>query len=288
MRRIILSLLAAATTVVAGESLRVTTWNLEWFPSGHPTAAKPEVEAANIATAAKNISAINPDVLILQEIRDWETCERIAAAVTPKMQVLVCSAFRDAFSGGIGRQQVAILAKQSAIGAWAESWKINGVIDPPRGFAVAVLEIGKQQIAIYSIHLKSNLVRDGSERTKQINILKRELSADQLVNHATLLKRDYPALERIVIGGDFNTNTDQELFISERTLGTFEQHGFANSWTGIPFNERITHPGKGPYPNATFDYIFAKSLRSVGPPRIASAPVSDHRAVTVVFDISAP
>lgn len=288
MWRIILSLFAAAITVVAAEPFRVTTWNLEWFPSGHPNAAKPEIEAANIAAAAKKISEINPDVLVLQEVRDWETCERIAAAVVPvRLQVLVCSAFRDGFSGGIGRQQVAILAKRSAIGAWAETWKTKGLIDPPRGLAVAVIEIGKHQIAVYSVHLKSNLVRDGSERTKQLNILKRELSADQLVNHAALLKRDYPSLDGVVIAGDFNTNADQDLFISERTLGVFEQRGFTNTWAGIPLIERITHPGKGQYPNATFDYVFAKGIRSVGSPQIVSAPFSDHRAVTAIFDMSA-
>jgi hypothetical protein len=59
-----------ATFVVAravGESteptkIRITTWNLEWFPNGSAHDATPEVQAQRIAAAADVLRPINPDI----------------------------------------------------------------------------------------------------------------------------------------------------------------------------------------------------------------------------------
>src|SRR5436309_2831144 len=102
--------LCLSISLCVGGTLRVTTWNMEWFPTGSPRPVASEVEAQRIAQAASHLNVLRPDILLLQEIRDWETCEKLARALEPqKYQVLVCSAFRDAF--GITRQQVAILSK---------------------------------------------------------------------------------------------------------------------------------------------------------------------------------
>lgn len=285
MRRVI-ALVAFLLASVSGwaDTLRVTTWNLEWFPSGSAKNATPEVEAEHISAAAKVLSVLNPDVVLLQEIRDWDSCQKLATALAPlKYEVIVCSTFKDGFSGTVGRQQVAILAKRTAEAAWAESWKVNGAVDPPRGFAFAMIRYGKHDVGFYSLHLKSNLVRGNDDREVQLNILKRELAAEQVVAHANEMQKKFTGLKAVLVGGDFNTNPDQNLFVSEKTISTFERSGFRCDYLAWPLAERITHPGKGKYPDATFDYLFAKGMRPNAKAEITTTTVSDHRPVTVEF-----
>src|SRR5450432_3862460 len=115
----------AATAALSAETLRVTTWNLKWFPSGKANLRDPVEEPKRIAEAARILRSLAPDVVLLQEVRDWETCEQLVSSLQPlKYQILVCSAFRD--GGQIGWQQEAIIAKLPAQASWSESWKGKG------------------------------------------------------------------------------------------------------------------------------------------------------------------
>ena len=210
---LLLALSCANVVCSFGETIRVTTWNLQWFPAGSAKSVPPAVEQQRIAAAAEQLKILNPDVLLLQEIRDWDTCERLSTALRPaQYHTLVCSAFRESFGGGIGRQQVAILAKREAQAAWSESWKHRGKVDPPRGFAFAAIRYGGRDVGFYSLHLKSNLVRRNGDLEAQLNIAKRESAADQLVQHIEDVRTSImPSVSAIILGGDFNTNKDQPL-----------------------------------------------------------------------------
>ncbi len=268
------------------EQVKVTTWNLEWFPNGSPNTASPEVQAKKIGDAADVLQKINPDVILLQEILDLQTCERLAAALKPQIyHVAICSRFEDDFGGGLGRQQVAILSKKPAFVAWIDRWKTFGRVDPPRGYSFAAIRYGTNDVGFYSVHLKSNLTRSNPERENQLNILKRELAAEQVMRHAkeigTLLTNDF---EAVVVGGDFNTNLDQDSFVSEKTLRLLNDEKFFSGFEHLPLTSRITHPGKGRYPDATFDYVFVKGI-ATDTPQIISSAVSDHYPVTVILNV---
>src|SRR5881392_2321165 len=80
------ALLALLTAFVAGSVLgnspepariRITTWNLEWFPNGSAHDAAPEVQAQRIAAAADVLKKPNLDILLLQEMRDYDACRSI-------------------------------------------------------------------------------------------------------------------------------------------------------------------------------------------------------------------
>jgi hypothetical protein len=74
-------------------SIRITTWNLEWFPNGSAHDATPEVQAQRIAAAADVLRPINADIILLQEVRDYEACARLGEAIAPGMyHVAICSA----------------------------------------------------------------------------------------------------------------------------------------------------------------------------------------------------
>jgi hypothetical protein len=113
VKRAFFALLASFVVALAlGESaepakVRVTTWNLEWFPNGSAHDATPEVQAQRIATAADVLRPINPDIILLQEVRDYDACTRLGEAIAPGIyHVAVCSAFKEPFQSGLGKQQV--------------------------------------------------------------------------------------------------------------------------------------------------------------------------------------
>ena len=288
------ALLALVAFFVVGSALgqsperakiRITTWNLEWFPNGSAHDATPEVKAQRIAAAADVLRPINPDIILLQEVRDYDACARLGEAIAPgTYHVIICSAFKEPFQSGLGKQQVAILSKYQAQAAWAEPWKSMNGVDPPRGFAFAWFKIGSEEIGVYSVHLKSNLITHGDRDAETAkNIQKREIAITQLLTHVhDVVSTTMPTIKRIVIGGDFNTNHDQEMFAAERTLDSLVDAGYQNGFEGLPLLKRVTHPGTHGFPDATFDFIFGKGL-TASQPTITPANASDHWPVTRDF-----
>jgi endonuclease/exonuclease/phosphatase family metal-dependent hydrolase len=235
-----------------------------------------EKQAQRIKAAADVLKKLNPDILLLQEVRDYDACNRLAEAIQPgAYTVAICSAFKG------GKQEEAILAKIPAQAAWSESWKSVEGIDPPRGFSFAWFKIGNADIGVYSLHLKSNLITHGdpvAETAK--NIRKREVAIGQLLTHVRdFIGAKMPAINRFIIGGDFNTNHDQAMFAAEKTLDTLSTGGLRSVFEKLPFEQRITHPGTHGFPDATFDYFFGKNV-VMGKPVITQTNVSDHLPVT--------
>jgi len=266
-------------------NVRITTWNLEWFPNGSAHEATPEVQARRISAAADVLRSINSDIILLQEVRDYDACRRLGEAIAPGVyHVAICSAFKEPFQSGLGKQQVAILSKYQAQAAWAERWKSMNGVDPPRGFAFAWFKIGNQDIGVYSVHLKSNLIMRGNREAETAkNIRKREAAITQLLTHVRdVIESTIPSIKGIVIGGDFNTNHDQEIFAAEQTLDSLLEAGYRNGFKELPLPQRVTHPGTHGFPDATFDFIFAKGL-TASQPTVTPTDASDHWPVTRDF-----
>ena len=281
LRRIIFCLLFAALDSFCGE-LSVCTWNLEWFPSGSSKGfASKEIESKRISLVAETLRKLNSDIIIVQEIRDRKACEDLVEELKPNIYTIsVCTQFKEGFGGAVGLQQVAILSKLPATASWAENWNTVSISDPPRGFAFASYRIGTNDIGVYGVHLKSNLTRGDVDRGRQLNILKRELAAEKIMRHineAPLNKTNQ--LEAVIVGGDFNTTLDQNEFASERTLTIFRDNQFESGYEGIDSKQRITIPGKGKYPDATFDYLFVRPREIALIPIITPVLVSDHYPV---------
>ena len=281
MRRIIFWLLFAALNVYCSD-FSVVTWNLEWFPSGSSKGfASKEIESQRIISVAQTLSKLNCDIIIIQEVRDNKSCEDLIEALKPlKYTVSVCTQFKDAFGGGVGLQQIAILSKIPATASWAENWNSVSISDPPRGFAFSSYTIGTNNIGVYGVHLKSNLTRGDIERGRQLNILKRELAAEKVMRHINESPFNRTnSLEVVIVGGDFNTTLDQNEFASERTLTIFADNQFESKYEGVDSKQRITIPGKGKYPDATFDYLFVRPKSISSKPIITPVTVSDHYPV---------
>jgi endonuclease/exonuclease/phosphatase family metal-dependent hydrolase len=267
------------------QTIKCTTWNLEWFPNGSAHEASAAQQDQRIKEAADVLRPINPDIILLQEVRDYDVCARLGEVVALGIyHVAICSAFKEPFQKGLGKQQVAILSKYQAQAAWAEPWKSMNGVDPPRGFAFAWFKIGNEDIGVYSVHLKSNLITHGNREAETAkNIQKREVAVTQLLAHVhDVIATTMPTIKGVVIGGDFNTNHDQEMFAAEKTLDSLTDAGYQNGFEALPLSQRVTHPGTHGFPDATFDFIFAKGLTALQP-TVTQTNASDHWPVTRNF-----
>jgi endonuclease/exonuclease/phosphatase family metal-dependent hydrolase len=212
----VLALCCCVTACGQSPKVRITTWNLEWFPNGSPKELAVDAQNVRIAAAASVLRQLDPDILLLQEVKDYDACARLAEAIRPgTYQMAICSRFMQ--GGAVGKQQEAILAKIPAQAAWSEPWKSMEGIDPPRGFAFAWFKINGADVGAYCVHLKSNLIRRGDKEAEAMkNARKREIAADQLLAHMhDMIAKAIPSIKGFIVGGDFNTNKDQELFAKE-------------------------------------------------------------------------
>lgn len=279
MRRLIFFFLLFAN-LASADGLSVTTWNLKWFPSGIANRRDEATELKRTEAIAQAMRRMNSDIFVFQEVRDEESIKRLIAASGSEYHIAIVSRFKDGF--GVGWQQIAILAKRNAKLAFAEEWKSRGVVDPPRGFSFALFDWDGQLVAVYGVHLKSNLVRGDPVREAQANIYKREIAAQQLIEHLGSIEKLVGAKpEHVIVTGDFNTCTDEPLYVSEGTLDYFTDVGFSNSILALPKSKRITLPGEGRYPPVTFDYILYRGNGIINKIEVSETTESDHRPVSV-------
>jgi len=256
-------------TAFGDELVRVVTWNLEWFPGKKPAASQKDRDAHFLEVAAV-LPQFRADVIVLQEVRNAGAAEMLAKLL-PGFQVHVVSQFKDAFTKTIGDQQIVILSRFPADGAWAESWK-KGWANAPRGYAYAKLMVGAKPLHVNGLHLKSNLGNPVE------NTSKREDAMEQLIQHVGTQAK---AKEGVVVVGDFNTSKEQVNLASDTTLAKIEKAGFFWTFEGIPLQHRITIPGKGKYPDASFDHIYARDLGRPAAQVMTNTPGSDHFPVVV-------
>jgi len=82
------------------QTVRCTTWNLEWLPNGSAIEAPVAREEQRIKEAADVLRAIDPDIILLQEVRDYDVCARLGEAIAPGVyHVAICSAFKEPSKG---------------------------------------------------------------------------------------------------------------------------------------------------------------------------------------------
>ena len=88
----ILCALLAILQNARGEVVSIATWNLEWFPGGKPDSSQSE-RLVHMSAARDALLDIRPDILCLQEVRDWDSVAELVS-ILPNFQALVVSRFR--------------------------------------------------------------------------------------------------------------------------------------------------------------------------------------------------
>ncbi len=258
----------------AAVPLRIVAWNLEWFP-GHKPEASADAEAQQMEAAKAALADLKPDLLLLEEVRDWESAAELCKAV-PGVEVHVVSRFQP-------RPQNQVVASRfAADSTWSESWQAD-VIAPPRGYSFAAVELPDHRFVLaYALHLKSNL-GDLAE-----DIAMRQAATKQLLRHSqemlALYRQRGPCA--LVVGGDMNTSLDDPKFKDDQTLPALIKAGFHWTHEGVPFADRPTIPAKGGFPDNCFDHIFTAGL---GKPTAVVKPfpgISDHNPVVLDVDLT--
>lgn len=275
-----------APPAVPRQELTVATWNLRWFPAGQPESQPPAVEHEIVDAAARAIRSVEPQILCIQEVRDAQAAEALARATgLDGFRMAVCTDFPQP-DGMPGQQQSAILTCLPVLESGAVPWHTVGMVDPPRGYAYALLDTPEGPVAVYSIHLKSNYVSREEDPQAQtvLNRLKRELAAEQLRTAATRLAAhpESPPVG-IVVAGDFNTSLDGDArWKDESTLRGFLAEGYVSCFEELPPEKTYTLPGNAYYPAVTFDYILHHGFPEQHRPQVHEKSwVSDHHMVSV-------
>lgn len=291
--RLLLAAILWAGALQAQETpkpLRVAFWNLEWFPGTRPNPTTAE-SVAQITATIPAMPRLDADIIGLQEVLNGEAAA-IALVKTPGTDVQVASEFLDD-DGAKTAQQLIIASRLPALGGWWELWKAGRGVTPKRGFAFAAYQPAAGNVLlIYCVHLKSN------RGELSDNVPMREESIRQLLLHVAAMEKAYASLgaASVVIGGDFNTSSDDPKFKMEQTLSLLTKNGFQSAWKDIPFKDRVTLPSKPsnnpnfpPWPDACFDHVFVKgaTVASAGVMSFDPAP-SDHRPVVVELALPSP
>ena len=270
-------------SAAGSNGLRIISWNIEWFP-GKRNYARGEEMRKQSQVVSEAVAEIKPDILLAQEIRDWESFARLCEVV-PDLRPAVVSAFSSVKTGEYWRQQVAIGSRLPVVAAWSQRWQQHDKLLPPRGFSAAVLRLpGKnlRYILVYSLHLKSNLAN--TEEETQANYRYRNESIRQLLEHVhEMTDMTFKGtIVGVVVGGDFNTNQDGQF--GDKVVEMMEKAGFHSSWQDVPRDKRGTWRGSDNLEATTFDFIFTKGLGSPRA-RIIEVPeeTSDHRPVEVMI-----
>lgn len=260
-------------------SIRVVSWNLQWFP-GHKPATTPEIAGKHMAEARKVVSALKPDILMLQEVRSWQAAAELCESV-PGLTTHVASAFDKGVLNGRPQNQV-VAATLESDSAWSAKW-VGGNYGPPRGYAFAALDAGGGRfILCWSLHLKSNL------GVFEENVSMRAESARQLLAHI----RDMVALYSqrgpcaVIVAGDMNTSVDDPKFASDPTMAGLTEAGLWWTHKGVPFANRTTIPGEGGFKDNCFDHILTAGLGQAVASVQSHPGLSDHNPVIVDIDLA--
>ena len=267
------------TPAKAASSVRIVSWNLQWFP-GHKPSATDAMAAAHMEAARKAVAELKPDVLLLQEVRNWDAAAKLCEAL-PGLTTHVASAF-DAGVPDARPQNQVVAAKLPADSAWSAKW-VGGIHGPPRGYAFAALELpGRKFLLCWSLHLKSNL-GDFAE-----NVSMRTESARQLLAHVREMVALYSQRGpcAVVIGGDMNTSVDDPQFTDEPTMRGLFAAGLWWTHEGVPFAKRTTIPAEGGYADNCFDHVLTAGLGKPVAFVKAFPGLSDHYPVIVDVDFS--
>ncbi|MFU8779746.1 MAG: endonuclease/exonuclease/phosphatase family protein [Kiritimatiellia bacterium] len=260
------------------QHLRVVTWNIEWFPGRTPQPTA-RAEAAHREDVAEYLPTLEPDILMLQEIRNREAAQFLVDQF-PGLELHVVSTFQR--PDPRISQQIVIASSFKALESYEERFTGEaydyGDEEPYRGYVFTALESPfGGTLLVYAVHLKSNW----GER--DVNIAMRESGARQILKHVARKEARYADRGpiQVIIGGDLNVRLNLEDLEDERTIDIFTEAGFHSSWQTVPFEERITWPPRGGFPPACFDYIFTKGLPALTAEILLKPAwaLSDHRPV---------
>lgn len=275
---------------VQSAPVRVTTWNLQPSAIAGTNGFSTQYQQNLIQEAADTLRKLNPDVILLQQVMDLQSCEELAGALKPETyNVTICSSFRNARNGGLNCGQVAILSKVKPYVIWSDAWQTSAQNPAaPGGVAFAAFRLDGTNVGFFSVQLGDGSAPDFDRDSAAPRQHAREESARQIVQLINSL-RNWPTnrLQSLVVAGDFDTTTDDVRFVREKTISRLEQFGFQDAFADLPLEKRVTLPANGTHPDATMDYLFTRDAGVVLNPQTSQAALTEHWPITSDLDLNA-
>ena len=289
-RKTILPIVLLSTAVTSPAApLRVTTWNIEPKLAAGTNGTSSGYQKNLIKESAEILKNLNPDVILLQGVPDWESCNEMVKELKPaKYSVAAWSSFRDPQTGTLSRRQVAILSKTRAYISWSEAWKNDSAPAAPGGFAFAAIRAGGKNAGFFSIQLGDNALLDETGRSEAQQSARAESTRQLLAQIASLKNWTTNRVQSLTVAGDFNTSRDDTTLTQEKTLSLLQQSGLADAFGDLAPAKRITLPGSNLHPDATSDYIFTRNVSATAAPEIVPVALTEHYPVTCDLDLNAP
>lgn len=268
---LLLAIFAFAASLHAAP-LKVVSWNLEWFPGHRPTASAEEADK-HMKAAREALKALNPDVFVGVEVRDWAAFQELVSVV-PGLTTHVVSSFIDPETGEIRPQQIGIASKLTCRAAGWEPWKAN-VPNISRGFSfVALEEKNGNLLMVYGNHLKSN-----RGDAQEVAAMRNEQAKQLIAQHDIMTKALHgKTISGTILTGDFNTNHDGQFPLC-KVVEELTAAGYRNTWADTPQEKRLTWRSRpnSEFKPTTFDYFFTLGLGDLKAKMIDSPiEVSDH------------
>jgi len=281
------ALLAAAR----GESLKICTYNLENYGLAdrmtvdgfRPNYPKPENQKAAVQQA---IRAINPDVVVMQEMGPppfLEELRRDLHAVGADYPFKAIALAADA------ERHVALLSKRPLLATETLDLKFSyfgGVERVKRGVLLARIATPGGDVTIFAVHLKSRLTERRDDPEARI----RRAAEATAVRDAILQRFPDPASARFIVLGDFNDSK------ASQAVHRFEHRGATAIASLLPVADSKGESWTYHYARTDaferIDHVFVSApllpAVSHGTATIydgdGTTVASDHRPVVVTFD----
>ena len=241
----------------APASLRVVTWNVGHELDEGAPALRMEDEAAVVAT----LRALDPDLVVLQEVADVEQAERLASALGEGWQ-------RAASSVGAGRH-VVILARAASV----RRARLRGVGGRAVAAAVTLARPGLPASGLVVAGVHASAFSAG-ERNGLLGDVRQQLDA---------LAGDHPRILAGDLNIDLDPNARRDLLSGDAYLDVQTYNavlGATDSHAGL--FDAAAHAGPTAEPDRRLDYLLVDpglAVEQAGPVRGHRAPGMDHDPV---------
>ena len=246
-----------------GSKIRFCTYNIQDFSDGFNDASNrtPALARGQARDAAGLIRAVNPDVVVMQEVENGESLAMLNGSFHKPYPLAYVARF------GFGEQRkdklnIALLSRVR-IGNLREIdfEYMEGDRCPVRGVLSFTIPAGEgHRFLVYAVHLKSNF----GEQAR--NIAMREGAMRLVRKDADAFMKKNPGVQwEVLVLGDMNVDPDDAQFRKDTTLAPFAD--WHDLWRGRSLSERVTVPTRHgnpmlEFPPACFDrFIVSPSLK---------------------------
>ncbi len=272
---------------VSAQQFRIVTWQVPDVEIPKEINGVQPPEPRQIKTIAAALESVEPDIIILYGISDWEALSRIADAMRRK-KFSVASLMVDRLDGSkspIIGQPVAILSRRQRMANKNFDWRETGRIDFPGGFTFATFRHGIGGLAVMVANLPGSLTNGVGSSDGEYYFRKRGYAAEYLAHHASWLATTYTnEAFATYLTGDINLTSKKP--VKDDCASILENGGFRAVSTGPTFDKTTYSVTNGAALNRVFDPVFTKGVEFISSRQLVR-PAPEQPMVICEITVSA-